>query len=490
MKALLLSSLTLPLVVACAALGEAHAPRASAQVTPAGAGQDPAPRSALTAEGEEAPSPTPLGRAELAAWNDPDFQRLFVESYAAETEVEPRVTVLEREHMQKVLEHMAENRPDRAFALLEKHRTPASSAVFDFTLANLHFQQERLDEAALAYRAAVEKYPRFRRAWRNLALIHIRRQEFSAASKAFTKVIEQGGGDALTYGLLGFAYSNDAYAMAAESAFRMAVLLDPEQLDWQLGLARSLFDQRRFADAAALCDHLIARHPERAELWLLQANAFLGIEEPLRAAQNLELVDRLGESTGASLAHLGDIYVNQELFDLALEAYLRSLQLSTDTDPERFLRAARVLAAHGASGEARALLAGLESSVGEGLGVTDRKKLLKLRARLAVAEGAGGEEARMLEEIVALDPLDGDALILLGQHSQREGDIEQAVFYFERAAGLEGFEAGAKIRHAQLLVGQSRYAEALPLLRRAQLLEPRDSVQEYIDQIERVAQAR
>ena len=63
-------------------------------------------------------------------------------------------------------------------------------------------------------------------------------------------------------------------------------------------------------------------------------------------------------------------------------------------------------------------------------------------------------------------------------------------FWFERAAGIEGFEADAKVRHAQLLVGQRRYAEALPLLRRAQAIQPRDNVQEYLEQVERAAQAR
>jgi len=91
---------------------------------------------------------------------------------------------------------------------------------------------------------------------------------------------------------------------------------------------------------------------------------------------------------------------------------------------------------------------------------------------------------------VAIDPLDGEALILLGQHSARAGNPEQAVFYYERAANLEKFEADAKVRHAQLLVGQGKYQEALPLLRRAQSIKPRDNIQQYLEQIERVAQGK
>jgi Flp pilus assembly protein TadD len=110
--------------------------------------------------------------------------------------------------------------------------------------------------------------------------------------------------------------------------------------------------------------------------------------------------------------------------------------------------------------------------------------------RIAVAEHAGEAEIRLLEELVALDPLDGESLILLGQYCARSGDTEKAVFYYERAESLEKHEADAKIRHAQLLVGQGKYGEALPLLRRAQDLKPRDDVQKYLEQVERVAKTR
>ena len=51
----------------------------------------------------------------------------------------------------------------------------------------------------------------------------------------------------------------------------------------------------------------------------------------------------------------------------------------------------------------------------------------------------------------------------------------------------EEFEA--KVRLGQLLVSQVRYDEALPLLKRAQELAPRDEVARYVEQVERVARA-
>ncbi len=60
----------------------------------------------------------------------------------------------------------------------------------------------------------------------------------------------------------------------------------------------------------------------------------------------------------------------------------------------------------------------------------------------------------------------------------------------EAAAKIEKFEADAKVRHAQLLVSQGKYAEALPLLRAAQQVKPRENIQSYLDQVERVAKQR
>jgi tetratricopeptide (TPR) repeat protein len=165
-----------------------------------------------------------------------------------------------------------------------------------------------------------------------------------------------------------------------------------------------------------------------------------------------------------------------------------------EKDPQRSVnravRAAKVLTSRGALEETKLLLERVETLYSDQLDETARADVLKLRRRIAAAEGDGEEEIKVLEEIVSLDPLDGEALILLGQHHDRAGDYEKAVFYFERAENLEKHEANAKVRHAQLLVKQGKYAEALPLLRRAQDLKPRTEVQKYLEQVERYAKSR
>ena len=488
------------LAAALAACNSTHEQRAAWRVQqepqaiaalPAGTDPAVAANLAATDEGEAKQEvATRLSEYELSVWNDPVFRRRLAESYAAEADLEPKLTQLEREQLQAAFNLIATDQVDAAIVALQPLCGPLVGATYEFTLANLYFQQEKVDEALPYYRTAVDKYPKFRRAWKNLAIILVRKAEWKDAAQALTRVVELGGGDAVTYGLLGYAYSNLEVHMSAETAYRMANLLDPQTMDWKMGLARSFFKQKRYTDAAALFGNLIAENTERADLWMLQANAFIGLGQPMRAAENFEVVDRLGKSTPESLNTLGDIYVNEELFEAAVKHYVRALELNPTVKAERAIRAAKALAARGANSQAKPLVARVEELRGKDISAEEKKDLLKLRARIALSEGAGEEEAKVLKEIVDLDPLDGDALLLLGQHAQRANDPVQAIFYYERAASLESFEPDAKVRHAQLLVSQGKYAEALPLLRRAQQLKPRENIQQYLEQVERAAQAR
>ena len=137
----------------------------------------------------------------------------------------------------------------------------------------------------------------------------------------------------------------------------MAILLDPETVDWQLGLARSLFKQQKYGDAASLCSSLIEKNPKSADFWLLQANAYLGMKQPMRAAENYEYVNLMGKATAESMTMLADIYVNEERWDLAADSYLRAYEIDNGENPSKPLRAAKILAARGALKESKRMSA-------------------------------------------------------------------------------------------------------------------------------------
>jgi tetratricopeptide (TPR) repeat protein len=425
-----------------------------------------------------------------AIWKDPTFKKQFVAGYGVNSDIEPRVTPEEVKVLDKVRPLMANDLP-KAAETLRKAIKPDSSAILDFDLGGILFQQENWDGALQCYRTAVGKYPAFRRAWKSLGMLYARNENFEAAIEAFTRMIELGGADGYSYGLLGHAYASKQDYQASEAAFRNALLLQPENTQWRLGLTRSVFKQQKFEDAAALLDVLIERFPDKAEFWVLQAHTFIGMKQPLKAASNFEAVDLMGRATVDNLQTLGDIYVTESLTDLAERAYLRAIEADPKQPAARPLRAAEVLAARGATAQATRLAARVREVFEPAMEDGDRKKLLKLEVRLSMADGSGDEKAAaVLEEIVKLDPLDGDALLMLGQYHARHDEPDRATFFYERAESLEAFEVNAKVRHAQLLVGLGRYAEAIPLLRRAQEVKPREDLARYLEQIDRLAKSK
>jgi tetratricopeptide (TPR) repeat protein len=438
---------------------------------------------------EMSPRAQGLTPADRAVLQSPEFQRRLAESYLADSEIEPKLGPVEREALSKVMQLISAEKLEEAKAELAAISKPDTSAVYDFTLGNLCYQQEKIEDASKAYQVAVAKFPKFRRAWANLGQIQYREGDFKSARRSFARVIELGGGDAVLFGLLGVCHSRCSDDLSSESAFRMASLLAPDTLDWKMGLAESMFRQRRFADAASLFRSMTEQSPERADLWKFEGEAQAMLGETMRAIECFEMATRLGGASAPVCNNLGDLYASQQLFDLAVASYLAALGADPKAKTERALRAAKFLCANGALSEARLLVDGVEQKRPE-LSDADKKQVLSLRASVAVAQGASAEEAAALEKLVELDPLDGNSLILLGKFQERAGNVEQAVFQFERAAGVAAFEAQAKLSHGQLLVRQGKFQEALPLLRRAVELQPKEAWQKYLEQVEGAARQR
>jgi tetratricopeptide (TPR) repeat protein len=448
--------------------------------------------SMAASETVSAPSPKESDTQESLKkiWDDPTFKKQFIGSYGVNAEIEPRVNLDEVAILEKIRPMMAENM-QKAEQTLKKQMKPDCSAILDFTLGSIYFQQDKMEDALNNYLSAVNKFPSFRRAWRNLGLIYARNGKYDDSIKAFTRMIELGGGDAYSYGLLGFAYASKQDYQASEAAYRNALLLQPDNIEWRLGVTRCVFKQEKYEDAATQLEVLIERYPQKSEFWLLQAQAYLGMKQPLKAAQNLESLDRMGKATTDSMYMLGNIYLTENLPDLAGRTYVKAIGTDPNQSISKPLQAAELMIGRGDFPQARRITATIRHTWDKRMEGADQKKLLKLEARLCTAEGGSTEEiVRVLEEIVKLDPLDGESLILIGQHYYRNNQPDRAIFYYERAENIEAFEVNAKIRHAQVLVNMGRYSDAIPLLRRVQELKPNEDVARYLRQVERIAKTR
>jgi Flp pilus assembly protein TadD len=431
-------------------------------------------------------APLPADHELAAVWNDEEFTKRLLGSYGFASDVEPRMAPEElATYRDKIVPLLREDQK-KAAAELASLVKPSASAVFDFTLGNIYFQAEDLTNAVKQFEAATAKFPDYRRAHKNLGFALVRDGKYAAAIKPLTRTITLGGGDGKVFGLLGFAYMSLGRNVSAEAAYRQALVFEPENLEFKLGLVKSAVATANYDYALALLDELIKEHPERDNLWSLQANIYIQREQPAKAILSLEMLRRAGKANPATLYLLGDLYMTQESPDLALEAYRSALEKDGGANPAKALRAAQILVSRNAWTEANQLFSQIRQSP-TALTGADELKLLKLESKVAMATGSGAKAIETLEQIIQKDPLDGEALMLAGDYYAKNGQKEKAELRYQSAGAIQGFEADAYVKHAQLLVQSQKYAQAGELLKKAQKVKPRDNVERYLEKVEQLA---
>lgn len=429
---------------------------------------------------------TPRAPYSLELWKDPRFARFFVGSYGTLPDLEPEVNAQEQQALEQLLPLMT--KPREAYDYLAKIINKDSNPVFSFHLASLYFENGMLPAAEKWYLDALEKAPAFRRAWRSLGMAQVRMEKWRDAVRSLGKAIGLGIQDGPTYGLLGFSLLALDRPASAESAYRQALMFEPDSIDWKLGLVRTALQQSKAAEAAALCGEILREHPDRIEMLSLQAEAYLAMNEHERATENLELLVRSGQAKPADLKRLADIYTAGQEPALAVTAYVRWLErddFSPSEDVKAAVAAAESLSAQNALHESGLLLAKARQVGGDKLDKDTATQLLNLEARLKMHAGKGDEAAPILQRVIELNPLDGAALMLLGQHYTDKGDAVKAANYYERAVKIKETEPEALIRLAQIHIAAGKLSEALPLLKRSQEAKPRDSVQRLIQDLEK-----
>ncbi|PXA03757.1 hypothetical protein DDZ13_10720 [Coraliomargarita sinensis] len=422
-------------------------------------------------------------------WNDESFVKEFLGSYGFLAGYEPQISDEEKEALRSLID-LIKVSPSAAIKQLEPQITAESSAAFDFILANLYFQEGNLPKAEQYYKSAVTKHPDFRRAYKNLGLVQVQKGDHSKSIETITKAMELGEVDGRAYGLLGYGYLTNERYYPAEAAYRQAILLQPENKDWKVGLAQCLLQTEQYADAIALFDTLIKDQPDNADYWLLQSNAYIGKGDSLAAAKNIEIVRRMGAADLSTLTLLGDIYMNKEAAELALDAYLAAADKATAKDSRALIRAAELLTRTAHYEQATAMIQKCRSALAEGLKDAEDLTLLTLEAKIARATDQDDQAAELLVQIIERDALNGEAIIELANYYADQDDMSKAINRFQQAEKIEKYERQALVAHAQARVRKGDYKEALPLLRRALQLKQDRNLADYTDRVERAARAQ
>lgn len=422
-------------------------------------------------------------------WNNPDFVKRFIGSYGFDTSVTPSITS-EEQALFEAIAPLIESDPPAAIAQLKEAIGPDSSAALSYTVGNLYLQSGEIPEARRYYESAIQAFPNFLRAYKNLGILHIQEGNYEEAVKMLLKTIQLGGQSADVYGLIGYSYLNLGNSVSALRAYEQALFFAPESRDWRMGKVQALSNLGRYEDAIALIDQLMEAFPMQDDLLLLQANAFIARGEPENAAAALEILRGRGEAQPSALMLLGDIYLNFQQADLALSSY-RGVAEDASLTPERALRVARRLAASGAWPQVDAFLSIVEArQVGENpVSEADRIEFLNLQAQSDLSQNRTAAAAEKLAEVVSLDPLNGRALLLLANYHWDEGDIERAEIYYERAAKVDEVAPDALVQHGRMLVSIREFRKAVRFLERAQQIRPQTHVGQFLEKVASAASA-
>ena len=424
------------------------------------------------------------------SWSNPEFVARYMGSYGIDGALSPEVTEAESLIMQDLLPFVEDDVESGIFFLVPKINGE-SSAALDFMLGQLYLENENSEEAIAAYEAAIRKFPTFLRAYKNIALAYMQNGDCIGAKPHLNKVLEMGQGDGLTFGFLGYCNLQDENYASALSAYSMARLFQPDNRNWKIGYAQSSMEAEKYQDAIVILDELIKSETVNENYLMLQANSYLAIDEQERAIANLEILRRSNKATGVSLLLLGDLYIKNDIPSLAIKSYLAALDVQQLPNFERASRALDYFAREQRWGDAESYLSKLKNVYAEKLTENvDRISLMVMEAQIAQGNENFSEAARLLNDVVEQDPLNGKALLLLAQNHKNSGAYERAEFYFDRAAQIDEYAFEALTDNARMAVEFRRFARALNLLNKANSIRSSSTLDDNIRILENAVKAQ
>ena len=430
-----------------------------------------------------------IAEIDMQFWKKPGY---FDSYYKDLNAVGSKIPTIKSEEQEILTQYNDLNKINekQGLAYLAQQITPQASSALDFTLGLHYYREDDTKNAALYFKRAVDKWPTFQSAHKLLGYCALQTEDWVSAARSFSTATALGEDDARTFGLLGMIYLNQEKIVESESSYKRAIVADPDTLDWYKGLAQTLLNQGKHQEAISLFEEMIDRAEEAEDektFLLLQANSFIALDQALNAAANYEIVRRMGLANSDSMGRLGDIYLNENQIGLATEAYIESIELDPEQNQDVPVNSANVMVGRGYWSNGQELIETIRKVFGDALQEEHHLTLLRLEAQVAMGEQ---EETTViigfLEQILQLEPDDGQTLLLLAKFHGSEKNFEEARKYYEQAMELEDFEYKALIEYAQMLVQNKLYCDAVPLLSDALDLEYSSSVEEFMDQVDRV----
>ncbi|MDN3637475.1 tetratricopeptide repeat protein [Simiduia curdlanivorans] len=345
----------------------------------------------------------------------------------------------------------------------------------------------RYKDAEAALDAALALMPNLALAHRSLSMVHLLQKQLPQAQKHLQRSIALGVADAQVYGQLAFVNLRLGNAASAVAGYQQALYMEADNEQWQQGLLYALIQSHGFDQAQALLEQMLEKNPSHAELWLQRGQLALKQARPQQALSSMEMALQLGDASIDNICTTAQLHIQAG-------SPRRAAQLLADNitaiakQGEVKLAVVEQVSAWLAYRQAWGALAPLLRAVEK-----NRQKLPRYYqsqfavygAQWALHNGEQRHAGKQLQQAIAANPSNGEALLALATLMRSEKREERAVLYYARAEALTAYQERARLGRAQLEIDRQNYAEALRLLRQVAQVNPsRGDVMSNIQSLE------
>ena len=354
------------------------------------------------------------------------------------------------------------------------------SASILYVIGHCYFSLRRDLPAETAFKLVLDALPNHVRAHESLAMLYLRAERYADAREHLATLAELGRNTAHVQSARGYLEQKTHRYLAAADAFQKALVLAPDDRGAQRGLLLALTETLEHSKAQALVEQLLRKEPDDRDLWLYRAQIALQADDRTSALASLETALRLGDDS---------IENRRACFELNMESgnVARAVELLRRL-PARELPLALVdqalgwLANENEWDRFRELLTALDRAALDGV---EQSRLLTRRAELALHDGNRRAASAALEQALALDPSNADALMALGQVYRASREYQRAGLLFRRASDYAAVRESALVARAEVAIDQDDFDGAVTLLRQVVAVAPaREDVRRSVGVLE------
>jgi tetratricopeptide (TPR) repeat protein len=340
-------------------------------------------------------------------------------------------------------------------------RSQLSSTLF-YLIGHCYMALEQYLPAETAFKTALIPLPDYIRVHESLGLLYLQTGRFPEARVNLSRAAALGLNTSNLFGALGYLNQQSHNYWGAVSGYQQAMMLDPDNYQWQQGLLFALSQTRQYDSALTLVEQLLQQNPDDPALWLYRSQLSLQAGEREAALTSLETAIRLGDTAVANLQIAATLHMESGSSARAVE--LLKTGVGKGMDYGFVDQALGWLAHNGQWSYLEELLEEVKATANE-LSDTDRSKLLTREAGISRHDDEDAAANTALQQALELDPGNGEALMALADLQRENRNYNQAELFYQRASAYELYRENATISMAQLAIDQDNLERALQLLR-------------------------